>query len=95
MRLDIGNELAHKEIAIAHASVGGIDVEGASSFSGDDQEIGNLALLAEVLNYIPAAGLEQSLFVVAEAVEKIEDRITSGGMSRRSRRHNLDGSMTQ
>ena len=82
MALDVRNELAEKEIAVAHAAVGGIDVEAAFSFRRYYQEIVDLFLLAQVFDESPSAGLEQSLFVVAEAVEEIEDGITPWRMRR-------------
>ena len=58
MTLDVGNELAEKEVAVVHASISGVDVEAAFSFRRDYQEIADLFLLAQVFDESPAAGLK-------------------------------------
>src|SRR5271156_331146 len=72
MGLDIRNELANKEIAVAHAAIGRVDVETAPAFGRDDQEIGDLSLLAKIFDQFRSTALEQSLFVIAEPVQEIE-----------------------
>jgi len=59
-------------------AVPGIDVEACLAGRCGDQKIFQLVLIAEILDYIPEARMDQELFVVAEAVEEIEDRETEG-----------------
>src|ERR1700691_2034081 len=75
MGFDVGNELANKEIAVAHAAVGGVDVEAALPFGRDDQEVGDLILPAEIFSNAPSSTLKQGLFIVAEPMQKIEHGI--------------------
>jgi hypothetical protein len=62
-----------KEIFVADFAVAGIDVEAGFAGRSGDEEILEAAFIAKVFDKVPAAGVEESLFVVAKAVEKIED----------------------
>lgn len=70
-----GNELLQKEIAVAHRSIRGIDIETASAFRSNDQKIADLMLLAKVIEQRPSATIEEGLLVVAEAVKKVKHGI--------------------
>src|ERR1039457_4390897 len=76
MRLDVRNELANEEIAVTHAALGGGDVESALAFGRDYEKIGGLSLLAELFDQVPSTAFEQSLFVIAESMQKIKHWIT-------------------
>src|SRR5215470_19093452 len=67
-------KLLHQKIFIANFSVMRIDVERGSSCRSCDQEFTQLFCLPEVFDEIPAAGMNEHLLVVAEAVKEIEDR---------------------
>src|SRR5580698_2579009 len=83
MRLDVGNKFANEKVAVAFAAVGGVDVEAALSFRGDDQEIGDLPVLAQVFDQAPATAFEQSLFIIAKSMQKIERGIAPWRAARR------------
>src|SRR5580704_10921746 len=72
---DEGKEFANEEIFVAHMSVPGIDVEGASGGGRGDDEFADFAAVPQILNEIPASGADQGLLVTAESVEIVEDRI--------------------
>jgi len=74
MRLDIRNEFAEEKVAIAVASVGGVYEEAGVTFRRDHNKIADLVLLAKVFDESPAAAAQKSLFVLAQAVKKIERR---------------------
>src|SRR5271154_835974 len=83
--LDVRKQFLQEKIAVAHGAVGGVDVEAASGLRRDNQEVAHLVLFAKIVEQRPAAAVEQGLLVIAQAVQKIEHRITLSGMLRRSR----------
>src|ERR1700691_512590 len=78
MRLNVRDELADKKVVIAHSAIRRVDVKAALSLGHNDQEIGDCSLLAQIFDQIPCPAPKESLFVVAESVQKIEHRITTG-----------------
>src|SRR5580704_2063009 len=76
LAVDVRHELLQKKIAVAHRTVGGVDVKTPPALRRGDEEIAHLMLIAQIVQKCPAAAVEQRLFVVAEAVKKIQDRIT-------------------
>src|SRR5260221_7782413 len=73
---DVRQEFLKKEVAVAHRAVDGVDVEAAFGLGCDDEVVGHLVLAAEIVEHGPAAAVEQGSFVVAQAVKKVEHRIT-------------------
>src|SRR5579863_3662336 len=78
MTFDEGQKFADEEVLVADAAVSGVDVEGAAGAGRDDEEVGDLAVLPEVLDHVEAAGIDEELRVAAETVEEVEDRIATG-----------------
>jgi hypothetical protein len=76
--LDKREKLLEKEILVADFAVAGIDVEAGFAGRSGDEEILEAVFFAEVFDEVPAAGVEESLLVVAEAVEEIQDGETAG-----------------
>ena len=83
--LDVRHEFLQKEIAVAYRAVGRVDVEAAPALRRDDQKIAHLVLVAQIVEQRPAAAVEKCLLVVAQAVQKIEHRISLRRMLRRAR----------
>lgn len=75
--VDEGNEFTDEEIFVADAAVAGVDVEAGAGVGRDDEEFADLVLLPKVLDEIPAAGVDEELFVAAEAVKKIENGVAA------------------
>ncbi len=72
---DERDKLLQKKIAVANGAVGGVDVKTFSAFRSDDEKITELMLLAKVVEHCPSTAVEKRFLVIAQAVEKIEDRI--------------------
>jgi hypothetical protein len=70
---DERKKLLQKEVLVADLAVTGIDVKAGSACGSGDEEFLEAAFFAEVFDKIPAAGVKEGLFVVAEAVEEIEN----------------------
>lgn len=64
-----------KKVAVTNSPVGGVDVETAFRFRGNDEKISDLILLAKVFDQIPSPRLEQSLLILAQAVQVIQNGI--------------------
>jgi hypothetical protein len=75
---DEGKELLQKKILVTDFAVAGIDVEAGFAGGSGDEEILQMTFIAEVFDEIPAAGVEEGLLVVAEAVKEIEDGEAAG-----------------
>src|SRR5207245_5088553 len=73
--LDVRNELAQKKVAVAHRSVSGVDIKTAAAFGRNNEKLPDCVLAAQIVEQGPASAMEQSLFVVAEAVQKIQHGI--------------------
>src|SRR5271167_3299302 len=69
---DVGYEFLQEEVAVADFAVGRVYVEAGLGLWRDNQEIDNFVLLSQVLDQVPSASFEQSLFILAESVEEIE-----------------------
>src|ERR1700688_1331066 len=80
--LDEGDEFLQEEIAVAHGTVGRIDIERLSTLGSDDEKFSNFALLPEIVEQSPSARVKKSSLVVAEAVQKIKHRVGLGWMLR-------------
>jgi hypothetical protein len=76
--LDEREKFLQEKILVADFAVAGIDVEGGFAGGSGDEEILEAAFIAEIFNKVPAAGMEEGLLVVAEAVEKIENGEAAG-----------------
>src|SRR5215471_21071442 len=74
--LDLRHELLQEEIAVAHGFIRGIDVEASPALGRHDQKVAHLALVTQIIQQSPAATVEQSLLVVAQSMQKIQNRIT-------------------
>lgn len=70
---DEGKKLPEQKIFVANFSILCIDVETGAAGRRGDQEIFQLAALAQVLDEIPQARMHEKLFVVAKAMQLIED----------------------
>ena len=75
---DEGKKFLDEEIFVAVLAVLGIDVEACAAVGRGDQKIFQFVLLAEIADYVPEAGVDEELLVVAEAVEEIEDGEVAG-----------------
>ena len=86
LALDERHEFLEEEIAVADfgficVPLGNrVDVKAAPALRGDDKEIANLVLLAQVLDQLPGAGVNEGLLVVAESMQKIEHGILFAGV---------------
>src|SRR5271165_939281 len=85
LALDVRDELLQKKIVVANRAVGRVDVEAATAFRRDDQKVAHLVLAAKIVEQSPAPAVEQSLLVIAEAVQKIKHRIAPLVMLRPAR----------
>src|ERR1035438_1335955 len=81
MRLNIRNEFAYEKVTVTRTPIGGVDIKAALPFGHHYQKIGDLSFLAEVFDQIPSTAFEQSLFVVAQPMQKIKHRITPRRMA--------------
>jgi hypothetical protein len=84
-RFDQRNKLLEKKVAIPNSPVCRVHVESASALGSDDEKLPDFVLLIEVVKQSPPTAVEESLLVVAEAVQKIKDWIALRGMLRRTR----------
>jgi len=71
-------------IFVANFSVMRIDIEGRSRGRSDDQEFTELPSFPKVFDEIPTAGVDEHLFVVAEAVKEIKNGKAAGFVRSRS-----------
>lgn len=76
--LEVRKEFLEEEIFVALLVVAGIDVKAGAARGRGDEEFLDAVFFLEVFNEIPAAGTEEHLFVVAEAVEEIENGVAAG-----------------
>jgi|ERR1700674_354798 len=74
---DLGKKFLEEKILVTKAAIARVDVEAGASIRRDDEEITELMPLPEVLDKIEAAGMNEHLLVVAEAVKKIENGIAA------------------
>src|SRR5258708_12243286 len=74
--LDVRQKFLKEKILVALAAVVRVDVEASAASGRDDKEFADLVLFAKILDQIHAAGADENLFVFAEAVQKIKDRVT-------------------
>ncbi len=72
------NELAHEEVFVSSMAVAGIDVEAGASVRRNDEKFADFPLLPEIFDEIPAARGDKELFVAAEAMKEVKNRITPG-----------------
>src|SRR5579872_848214 len=77
-RFDKRNKFLQEEIAVTHASVGGIDVERSPALWSGDQKFADFMLPTKIVYHSPSATVEECLLVVAEAMQKVENRIMLG-----------------
>jgi hypothetical protein len=70
---DEGKKFLDQEILVAVFAVFCVDVEARAAIGRSDQKIFELVIVAEIGDNVPQAGVDEELFVVAEAVEEIED----------------------
>src|SRR6266702_4245986 len=70
--LNMWQEFLQEEVTVAHGTVGGIHVEAAPAFGRGDQKIADLMLVAQIIEQRPPSAIEQSSFIVAEAMQKIK-----------------------
>src|ERR1041385_2904201 len=75
LAFNVRHEFLQKKIAGAESAVGGIDVKASPAFRCDDQKITHAMLLTQVIQQRPSSAVEQSSFVVAQAVQEIQNRI--------------------
>src|SRR5690348_4480038 len=71
--LDERKKFAEEEIFVADVAVTRIDVEAGAGSGRGDEEFVELLFLPGVFDEIPAAGMEEHLLVIAEAVKEIEN----------------------
>jgi len=70
-----GKKFLEEEILVTVLPVSRIDVETRATIGSGDEEVLELLFFALVFDQVPEAGVDEELFVVAKAVEVIEDRI--------------------
>ncbi len=70
---DERKKFLQEEGLVADFAVAGIDVEASPARGSGDEEFLEAAFFAEILDEVPAAGVEKCLLVVAESVEEIEN----------------------
>ncbi len=75
---DEGKEFFEQKILVAIFAVAGVDVEARVTIRSDDEKVLELLIVTQVFDEIPEAGVDEELFVVAEAVKVIEDGEFSG-----------------
>jgi hypothetical protein len=85
---DEGEKFLEHEIFVAILAVSGVDVEAGARIGSGDQKIREFVFVAHVFNDIPEAGVDYELFVVAEAVEEVEDREMLGFLGVEGSREN-------
>lgn len=71
---DEREEFAQKEVLVTEFAVARVDVKAGCARGSGNEEFLEAAFFAEILDEVPAAGVEERLLVVAEAVEEIENR---------------------
>lgn len=72
-----GNEFADHKIFVVDATVAGVDVETRASVRRDDEEFADFVLLPKILDEIPAAGSDEELFVAAQTMKEVKNRIAA------------------
>src|SRR5262249_14044845 len=72
--LDEGKEFLKQEILITNSSILCVDVETGAAGGSGDEEVFQFGAIAQIFDEIPQAGMDEELFVVAEAVERVKDR---------------------
>ena len=72
---DQRDEFLQEKIAVAHRAVGRIDVESSPAFRCGDEEFSYLVLLPEIVEQSPSAAVEESLLVVAQAMQEVKHGI--------------------
>ena len=82
---NVRQEFLQKKVVVAYRALGGVDVEAAPALRRDDEKVAHLVLVAQIVEQRPSTAIEECLLVVAQAVQKIEHRITRWGMLRRAR----------
>ncbi len=70
---DVGKKFLEEEILVAIFTVARVDVETGAAVGSGDEEVLEFLFVAHVFDEIPEAGVDEELFVVAEAVEGIEN----------------------
>jgi len=75
---DEGKKFAQKEIFVTALAVEGVDVEAGAPRGSSDEEFLEKAFVAEIFDEVPGAGVKKGLFVVAEAMEEIQNREAAG-----------------
>src|SRR5437764_11286253 len=84
LAFNVRHEFLQKKIAVPESTVCGIDVKASPAFRCDDQKITHAMLLTQVIQQRPSSAVEQSPFVVAQAVQEIQNgiRLLCGVVSR-------------
>ena len=70
---DAWKKFLHEEIFVASFSVVRIDVERRAGSGCCNQKFANLVSFPKIFDKVPSAGVDEHLFVIAEAMEEIED----------------------
>jgi len=70
---DEGEKFLKEKIFVAVFSVARIDVEAGAAVGSGDEEVLELLFFALVFDEVPEAGVDEELFVIAEAVKVVED----------------------
>jgi hypothetical protein len=70
---DERKKFPQEEGFVADFAVAGVDIEASPAGGSGDEEFLEAAFFAEILDEVPAAGVEKCLLVVAESVEEIEN----------------------
>ena len=76
------HELLQEEILVAHPIIVRIDKKTRIAGRRDHQEFPDFVVGTQILQQIQAAGPQKHLFVVAQTVKKIEDRIAACWLAR-------------
>ena len=70
---DEGKKFLDQEILVAVLAVAGVDVEARGAIGRSDQKIFEFVIVTEIGDNVPESGMDEELFIVAEAVEEIKD----------------------
>src|ERR1700722_797726 len=95
--LDIRQKFADEKILIAHLAIARINVEGPPAVRRNNQKFANPFLIAQILNHVHAAGIEQQLLIPAQPVQEIDRGIGVGliGVVVGRKNHAIRNSMPQ
>ena len=76
--LDIRHELAEEEITVESLAITGIDVERVPSVRSDHQEVSDLVIPPQILEFRPFSGNCRRLLISSQSVQEVQNGIPLG-----------------